>query len=1715
MKELIVLVFAAALCAGQTTWTTICNGTASGPGSCAVDSAHPNARGFISKLPYDPFNDEFLYYTGSSRTGNASIYSSEIWGYQPSTSTFIYRAGNGAVAISIGAGPTRCAQEGAPASTYNPPAGHPGGYFDVDTIHNKMFATAQLCGGYQPGYTAFYDLVTHTFGPPLAKSIFGAGDGTFTGAPTVTNTTLTWVGTKGIYCCDRGGATSSIIEFNGIDAYTDVSAQVRGTPPPAPLTGFGAVQDGTNLWIIGGCNGAIPGNSAGNPCSGAPQNDIYRYNVTTKVWTKMSPVGGVKPPTTFSSYPFVALDTTRNRILWYAADNDLWSYSIAANQWTHTTTTGGPSFGNVNDSSSLANNPNGNVAGYHAGTDKFIVMFVNAAGGGQSSTPAVYELAFGPAASGSGVTSSGASITTTSLPSAPKGLSYSQTLTATGNAPITWSIVNGSLPAGLSLNSSTGAITGTATTLGVSAFTVQAANASGTDTKSLTIAVRNPNVPVDYATFQAGLNGIAALGCGSTLTVNAGVYTENVIVPASNCTFANPITVQVNGAVPPPGVRITPNYLDPTPRIPVLQGAAPGTVLKFTFGDGQSNGWVFRGIGVNCSLNAPNQICVEVGTQDWFAFTAAMAVPLNATSHNLPTDIAFDHCILRGSRVGQARVGMQLNGQNLRVVDSWLGDLWDYAATDGQAIRSLSGDGPIDIINTYLDAQTETLGVGATGSIITTPSLIYGSPTTFLTAGSIPDNITVDHSHLTHGLWLRYDGMNPYTWTPGQLTRMGQVWIAYTNNDPLQARIGVYQATNMGTTGSSFPKNFCTDVLGCTFGDGTIIWRAISNFAAGETYIGPGIAKNLAECKQCGAWTIKRSFLQHAWEGGGGGGAQGFALTFSHRTNVAPYSVMGPITFKDNIIDDVAGVLQASAFGDDADGNIYPTVRSSMPGPYIITAANNTLVIDGTTITLTTGTRTAADVAEEINAALPHLTVVSVAEPREFPPYWTKYTLTLSGNVSFAQSYDAAPILAAVRNGITRTDLGQSMDNISTSIVCTWDSLYNGGAGRTICDGTGQNQVELMYPYGARIAVASGATISIPTVASSYHDASTNGDYLMIVKGQYFTALTISGPAAAALGLPATTTLYCTHPITRQWYACGVSKGLTFVNNLITNASTATNKFASWRSPYLIWPSNIHPLEISHNTFDYQYGTAFVGQGVPNSGAIRNNVMLYRNAASSGETAYFGDGRQTGLSWIHSYLCPPPLDAATIATYQWMANGTPLPACPAGVASGNILPGATVDAANETLPSGSLVGSSSAVPKSSINAPVSAIVLSKDGYSLAAPGTRVPPIVNGSIYGAYSTTSLWNDSSVELGIRFKSDVDGNVTGVRYYKVAGCAAATTGSLWAMDGTQLATGVFGPAADNSWTTLTFTSPVAITAGTPYIASFHTTCIPIMSGVSTTFDNTPLHSLGAYFAYGASAVFPNTANSGTNYSADIQFTSTGRLVVGQAGTIGSAQAKAPNDHTDAGVDTSKLPLIRNLQVTYSDRAAIISWLDSEVSRNIPGVLRLCDTDPDYNPTCPPAGSIGSADAATGAIADNSDNDSSPKNGLQRYIVVTGLAPNTKYYAQLYRGGHYRAFSFTTMAALSGSVNVSFARTASASMGPVANMVTTYGATYSRLTGVVMGSAAPVACSPGTTCSAAVTAPAGAPLYLQPQMRDSGGKTLYSYPVSVTIPGGATVAP
>jgi len=136
-------------------------------------------------------------------------------------------------------------------------------------------------------------------------------------------------------------------------------------------------------------------------------------------------------------------------------------------------------------------------------------------------------------------------ITTTSLPSGVFGTPYSAMLTAAGGVyPYTWTITAGSLPAGLSLNGSTGAITGTPTSIGTSNFAVQVADSETPPvTASAQLSITITVVPLRITTTSLP-SGVFGTPYSAMLTATGGVYPYTWIITAGSL----PAGLSLNGS---------------------------------------------------------------------------------------------------------------------------------------------------------------------------------------------------------------------------------------------------------------------------------------------------------------------------------------------------------------------------------------------------------------------------------------------------------------------------------------------------------------------------------------------------------------------------------------------------------------------------------------------------------------------------------------------------------------------------------------------------------------------------------------------------------------------------------------------------------------------------------------------------------------------------------------------------------------------------------------------------------------------------------------------------------------------------------------------------------------------------------------------------------------------------------------------------------------
>jgi LPXTG-motif cell wall-anchored protein len=165
---------------------------------------------------------------------------------------------------------------------------------------------------------------------------------------------------------------------------------------------------------------------------------------------------------------------------------------------------------------------------------------------------------------------------------------------------------------------------------------------------------------------------------------------------------------------------------------------------------------------------------------------------------------------------------------------------------------------------------------------------------------------------------------------------------------------------------------------------------------------------------------------------------------------------------------------------------------------------------------------------------------------------------------------------------------------------------------------------------------------------------------------------------------------------------------------------------------------------------------------------------------------------------------------------------------------------------------------------------------------MAVPAS--PALADDPTYSFFTSSSTpavanWADaSSNEVGITFKSDVDGSVTALRFYKGDQNTGVHTGSVWTAAGAVLATATFSGETASGWQTVTFDAPVPITAGTTYVASYHTAVghysVTINAFQFDGLDRGPLHIPKGGAVYRKGAGFPNVAGD-HNYWVDIVFT------------------------------------------------------------------------------------------------------------------------------------------------------------------------------------------------------------------------------------------------
>jgi len=159
---------------------------------------------------------------------------------------------------------------------------------------------------------------------------------------------------------------------------------------------------------------------------------------------------------------------------------------------------------------------------------------------------------------------------------------------------------------------------------------------------------------------------------------------------------------------------------------------------------------------------------------------------------------------------------------------------------------------------------------------------------------------------------------------------------------------------------------------------------------------------------------------------------------------------------------------------------------------------------------------------------------------------------------------------------------------------------------------------------------------------------------------------------------------------------------------------------------------------------------------------------------------------------------------------------------------------------------------------------------------------------------AVAQQSIWPSSTVpatidngasgplELGVSFKSDVSGTITGIRFYKSSANTGTHVGRLWGPTGALLASITFTGETASGWQQANFSTPVAITPNKVYVASYGLTIGHFSANwgyfTSAGYNNAPLHALQTpNGVYGTLGTHPVSTHQAANYWVDIVFQAT----------------------------------------------------------------------------------------------------------------------------------------------------------------------------------------------------------------------------------------------
>ena len=438
------------------------------------------------------------------------------------------------------------------------------------------------------------------------------------------------------------------------------------------------------------------------------------------------------------------------------------------------------------------------------------------------------------------------------------------------------------------------------------------------------------------ATSEAATRTVCASGCMYTdpqAAIDASAYGDTILLRAGQ-TFVGHYTLRAksgsgvivirsdaaDSTLPPAGTRLVPSTrggatpLSQLARIIGRGGAYKSAPLLRT--EPGAHGYVLRFIDFDGVSHVGYETLIQLGED---------------TTVAPPYDITLDRVYVHGDRYKGQKRGVALNGKQLSVLNSYISDIKAVNA-DSQAINGYNGAGPFTIENTYLEAAGENVLFGGADPAVT---------------NLVPSDIVMRRNHF----------YKPLAWRNAILSTPASPRATAGSGGALAAGTHYFRVVALMATGTRTANSAPSAEVKATVSSGgsvAVSWSKVSGAdkyrvfrgtaAGGQTkyidttalsltYKGSGelsgtpassgtkwVVKNTLELKNAQRVTVEGNVLENCWSAG----QYGYAIVLTPRNSgKAPWTRVQDVTFTNNIVQHVAGVLNLAGF-DDSD----PTLRT-------------------------------------------------------------------------------------------------------------------------------------------------------------------------------------------------------------------------------------------------------------------------------------------------------------------------------------------------------------------------------------------------------------------------------------------------------------------------------------------------------------------------------------------------------------------------------------------------------------------------------------------------------------------------------------------------------------------------------------------------------------------------------------------------------------------